>query len=234
MFGIGHDLNPVLLDRLGEENRGSRDYVDEREDLEVKVSGFYEKISNPILSDVKVTFEGVAVDEVYPKTLPDLFRGSQLLLTGRFKGEGEVKVQARGQGRTARRPSTSFALKAGGSSKQPSLPRLWAVRKVGYLLDQIRLNGEQKELKDEVVRLGDEVRHRDAVHVVPRGRGQPVAGTGPPSSRRAGWWPRRARRSDLGAAASGCSDGGGAAAAEGRPAEAPAPAADEALKRGRG
>jgi Ca-activated chloride channel homolog len=153
VFGIGKDLNPVLLDRLAEENKGSRDYVDEREDIEVKVSGFYEKISNPILSNVKVTFDGLAVDEVYPKTLPDLFRGSQLLLTGRFKGEGEVKVNLAGtvDGVPA---SHTFALKAGGSSKQPSIPRLWAVRKVGYLLDQIRLNGEQKELKDEVVRLG--------------------------------------------------------------------------------
>lgn len=153
VFGIGKDLNPVLLDRLAEENRGSRDYVDEREDLEVKVSGFYEKIANPILSGVKVTFEGVAVEEVYPKTLPDLFRGSQLLLTGRFKGEGELKVHLAGSVDGAPAAHT-FAMKVGGASKHSSLPRLWAVRKVGYLLDQIRLNGEQKELRDEIVRLG--------------------------------------------------------------------------------
>jgi Ca-activated chloride channel family protein len=243
VFGIGHDLNPVLLDRLGEENRGSRDYVDEREDLEVKVSGFYEKISNPILADVKVSFEGLSVEEVYPKTLPDLFRGSQLLLTGRFKGEGEVKVKLSGKVDGAPAEHV-FALKAGGSSKQPSIPRLWAVRKVGYLLDQIRLNGEQKELKDEVVRLGTKygivtpytsflvVEDTPAAGTPPRRRGE--TGMNPPRPG-GGWAPGGAggaggRRQDGGGAESGLGlgdtarGGGGGAPAE-------APAADEALKK---
>jgi len=34
------------------------------------------------------------------------------------------------------------------------LPRLWATRRVGWLMEQIRTNGEQKELRDEVVDLG--------------------------------------------------------------------------------
>jgi Ca-activated chloride channel family protein len=233
VFGIGRDLNPVLLDRLGEENRGSRDYVDDREDIEVKVSGFYEKIANPILSDVKVTFEGGSIDEVYPKTLPDLFRGSQLLLTGRFKGEGEVKVKLAGKvnGEAAEH---TFALKIGGSSKQPSLPRLWAVRKVGYLLDQIRMNGEQKELKDEVVRLGTKygiVTPYTSFLVM---EDQPVTG-GP---RRDGWDRQTPRPGGGGGGATGGGGwrGGDAGGFERRaPAgSAPAPAADEVLKRAAG
>jgi Ca-activated chloride channel family protein len=34
------------------------------------------------------------------------------------------------------------------------LPRLWATRRVGWLMEQIRSNGEQKELRDEIVDLG--------------------------------------------------------------------------------
>jgi Ca-activated chloride channel homolog len=221
VFGIGRDLNPVLLDRLGEENRGSRDYVDEREDIEVKVSGFYEKIANPILADVKVSFEGLVVEEVYPKTLPDLFRGSQLLLTGRFKGEGEVKVKLAGKvdGVAAEHV---FALRAGGTSKQPSIPRLWAVRKVGYLLDQIRLNGEQKELKDEIVRLGTKygiVTPYTSFLVV-----EDTPAALPGRRRHTGWAPRPGG----GRGAVGRDQGGLAGEAEGAPA---APAADEALKK---
>ena len=33
------------------------------------------------------------------------------------------------------------------------MEHLWARRKVGYLLDQIRINGEKQELKDEVLAL---------------------------------------------------------------------------------
>src|SRR6185312_15990305 len=34
------------------------------------------------------------------------------------------------------------------------LPRLWATRRVGWLMEQVRSNGEQKELRDEIVDLG--------------------------------------------------------------------------------
>jgi Ca-activated chloride channel family protein len=39
----------------------------------------------------------------------------------------------------------------GGESK--FIPRLWAMRKVGYLLNQIRLHGESKEVVEEIVEL---------------------------------------------------------------------------------
>ncbi len=153
VFGVGHDVNTTLLDSLAEQNHGAHDYVDEREDIEVKVSSFYEKVANPVVSDVRVEIDGVKTEEIYPKKLPDLFRGGQLMLTGRFRGEGDAKVRLTGQvnGRTF---EATYLLKVGGSARRPELPRLWAVRKVGYLLDQIRLNGVQKELRDEVVRLG--------------------------------------------------------------------------------
>jgi Ca-activated chloride channel family protein len=34
------------------------------------------------------------------------------------------------------------------------LPRLWATRRVGWLMEQVRTNGEQQELRDEIVDLG--------------------------------------------------------------------------------
>lgn len=153
VFGIGKDVNTNLLDRLADENRGARDYVGEREDLELKLSSFFQKVASPVLTDLKLVVEGVRTEDVYPKTLPDLFRGSQAMITGRYRGAGEAKVRL--EGKVNGRPTSfEYGLRFGDAGKQPAVPRLWAVRKVGYLLDQIRLNGESKELKDEVVRLG--------------------------------------------------------------------------------
>jgi Ca-activated chloride channel family protein len=39
------------------------------------------------------------------------------------------------------------------SSSQPAIDRLWATRKIGYLLSQIRLNGPDPETIDQIVRL---------------------------------------------------------------------------------
>jgi Ca-activated chloride channel family protein len=152
-FGVGNDVNTHLLDKLAEQNRGTREYVSEAEDLELKVSNFYTKIANPVLSDIALEFPGVEVHDVYPKRLPDLFKGSQLVVVGRFKGSGQKAAKLTGKvvGETKTiAHDVHFPVTEEGNT---FLPRLWAIRKIGFLLDEIRLRGEKKELRDEVVRL---------------------------------------------------------------------------------
>ena len=153
VFGVGYDVNTELLDRLAGDNRATSDYVTPKENIEVKVSSFYQKVANPVLSDLKLDIPGLKTLDVYPKTLPDLFRGSQLMLLGRYQGGGAKAIKL--SGTVGGKPQefvyeTTFAETADNGF----LPRLWAVRKVSYLLDEIRLRGKNKELEDEIVKLG--------------------------------------------------------------------------------
>ena len=154
VFGVGHDVNTQLLDRISSDNRGTSVYVGEGEDLEVALSGFYEKIASPVLADLTVDFEGIETDQVYPRTLPDLFKGSQLVLVGRYRGRGPVTAVLTGKsGREAKR----FVLESRAldrSDRFGFLARLWASRRIGYLLEEIRLSGSNEELVGEVRRLG--------------------------------------------------------------------------------
>jgi Ca-activated chloride channel family protein len=152
-FGVGYDVNTQLLDKLAEENRGSPDYVSPKENIEIKVSSFYQKVANPVLSDLKLEIVGLKTVDVYPKAMPDLFRGTQLMVLGRFQGGGQKAIKL--SGTVAGKPrefvyETNFAETAENSF----LPRLWAVRKVAYVLNEIRLRGRNQELVDEVVKLG--------------------------------------------------------------------------------
>jgi Ca-activated chloride channel family protein len=154
VFGVGYDVNTELLDKLSVANRGTSVYVGEGEDLEVAISGYYEKISSPLLSDLTLEFQGIEVFQLYPAVLPDLFRGSQLVVLGRFRGNGPASVKLTGK---VGKETKSFSLDRQilGSDVSPSfLPRLWGTRRVGYLLEQIRLHGESQELADEVRSLG--------------------------------------------------------------------------------
>jgi Ca-activated chloride channel family protein len=154
VFGVGNDVNTELLDRISTDHRGTSVYIGEDEDLEVAVSSFYEKISSPLLSDLTVTFRGIETSQVYPRSLPDLFKGSQLVLVGKYRGKGPVSVALTGKsGREEKR----FALEGRVIAKDDSfnfLPRLWATRRIGYLLEEIRLQGSNQELVDEIRRLG--------------------------------------------------------------------------------
>jgi len=153
VFGVGHDVNTHLLDLLAEQNRGARDYVGESEDLELKLSSFYSKVSKPVLADLALSFGGLKVYDTYPPTLGDLFHGSELVVVGRYAGEGPQAIELTG---TRRGTAERFVYEKTFPFVQTThdfLPRLWAMRKVGFLLDQIRLHGENKELKDTIEEL---------------------------------------------------------------------------------
>jgi Ca-activated chloride channel family protein len=153
VWGVGHDLNTHLLDRLALEHRGDRNYVLPGEDIEVAMSSFYDKIASPVLTDLNLEFTNVRTHDVYPKRLPDLFHGTQLVVVGRFTGEGHGAIKLTGKVGGETREFVWEGDFERSTDANPHVPRLWARRKIGYLLDQIRLNGIQAELKDEVVRL---------------------------------------------------------------------------------
>ncbi len=154
VFGVGHDVNTHFLDTLAEQNRGTRTYVAPRESIEVKVSDFYARVQYPVLSDLALEFEGLTATDVYPRTLPDLFKGAQVVVMGRYTGSGKHTVRLRGV-RDEQFHTFNYKARFPEDNKANAfLPRLWAMRKVGHLLDQIRLNGSSHELVRSVVILG--------------------------------------------------------------------------------
>jgi len=155
-FGIAENLNVPLLDRMAEATRGYSDYVAPGREIETTISGFFRKVSHPVLSNLELDFGGVKVADVYPSQMPDLFRGSQVVAFGRYADSDDVTVKLTG---TLRGERQTFAYDASFPKENGAnafLTQLWARRKIGYLLDQIRLHGESKELMDEVVRLSKE------------------------------------------------------------------------------
>ncbi len=153
-FGIGTDVNTHLLDRITEDTRAVSQYVLPEEDLEVKVSNFFSKIKEPVLANptLKLT-GGVHATKLYPSPLPDLFRGEQLVLLGRYSGKGDAAVIVEGTVNGAARKFTYEVSFPEDAPESEFIPRLWATRRVGYLLDEIRLHGENAELRDEVSEL---------------------------------------------------------------------------------
>jgi Ca-activated chloride channel family protein len=159
VFGVGNNVNTVLLDQLAQENRGTTTYVLPGENLEVSLSSFYRKIAAPVLADTAMTIDAVDsvtvldVFDVHPTVLPDLFRGAQLLVLGRFRGEGEARITVAGNAGGIVAAYTTLQTFSSAALEHSFLPRLWAGRKISYLLNQIRLYGESDELVDSVVAL---------------------------------------------------------------------------------
>lgn len=152
-FGVGFEVNTHLLDRISSQNKGVSEYVTPEEDIEAKVSGFYSKIQNPVFSDIGLEFRDIAVKDMYPKELPDLFKGSQLIMFGRYSRDGDSLITLRGGVGGAEKTFTYEATFPEQSLGNEFIPRLWATRKIGYLLDEVRLHGGEGELVDEIIKL---------------------------------------------------------------------------------
>jgi Ca-activated chloride channel family protein len=152
-FGVGDDVNTILLDRLAQEHRGTSAYVRPGQRIDEVVSGFYAKVSEPVLTDLTLDFGGLHAEEVYPYPLPDLFAGGQLVVTGRYRKGGTVDLRLTGLVNNRPATYTYEAVKFRDEGGEPFIARLWATRKIGHLLTQIRLHGAQRELVDEVIEL---------------------------------------------------------------------------------
>ncbi len=154
VFGVGYDVNTHLLDRLSEDHDGASEYVSPNEDIEVKVSDLYRMIAEPMLTDVKIDFGAMEAYDIVPLRYADIFGGRQLVVTGRYRNEGETKVRLSGYSGEKRREFVLRRNTRGG--RHDFIPGLWAARQIGVLLDEIRLHGENRELVDEIVRLSKE------------------------------------------------------------------------------
>jgi Ca-activated chloride channel homolog len=165
-FGVGDDVNTFLLDTIAQNQRGASGYVRPEEKIDEKVSAFYAKVSTPLLADPEIDWGEIETEEVYPYPLPDLFAGTQLAVVGRYRAasrpqgvDGDMprggqttitlRGQVNGQPVTFRYYEVTFQEERG----EEFIARLWATRKIGALLQQIRLHGEEKELVDEIVEL---------------------------------------------------------------------------------
>lgn len=152
-FGVGYDVNTTLLNKLADDNHGTSQYVEPEESLEIALSNFYEKIKSPVLSNVKLTYDGIQVKDVYPRNVKDIFAGSQLMLMGKYKNGGSGVVHLNGTVNGVAKAYT-FPLKFEAQALGHSyLPRLWAMRRIAHLTDVAHSNGETREVIDEIVEL---------------------------------------------------------------------------------
>lgn len=181
-FGVGHDVNVPLLDRIAEISRGTSTYVMPDEDVEVKVAQVYRRLYGPTLSHLNLTARTVSgqedpsrVRECIPHKLPDLFEDDQIVVLGQYWGEKPFRFSIQGShvGK-ARLEFSVYCDPAQASTRNSFVPRLWASRRIANLIDLIRQDGafaaqnpalnlnfladdpKYKELVDEILRLSTE------------------------------------------------------------------------------
>ncbi len=156
-FGVGYDVDTFLLDSLAQAHHGSNHYMLPGEQIDEVLSSFYARINTPLLTDLEVDFGEVVVYDLFPGALPDLFKGSQIILVGRYRhgGRSDLRLVGNIEGNLQifDYPDVFFTQESPDDPILEALPQIWATRKIGHQLNRIRLDGPSPEIVEQIIKL---------------------------------------------------------------------------------
>ncbi len=153
-LGVGHDVNPWLLDQLAARTGGRSVYVGPDAAIDATVASLYESLNHPMADTVALDFGGLKTRAVHPAALGALFRGQEVLASGRYTGGGAHTVTLKGTlAGEARAWSTTVSFPDATATGDAFVANLWAARRMGALLRELRLEGHNDALVKEVIEL---------------------------------------------------------------------------------
>jgi Ca-activated chloride channel family protein len=150
-FGVGSAVNRYLLEEMGKMGRGVADVIRPDEDTSNAVNRFYKRIDAPLLTDLRIDWNGLAVKDLSPAQLPDLFLGQPLTLYGHYEGaaKGTITIHAKQAGKEVSFP---VEIELPKEKNAPAVASLWAKQKIQEL-SRAELKQETPELKAEILDL---------------------------------------------------------------------------------
>ena len=156
---IGSAPNFFLATKMAQFGRGSFTHTADISDIREQMGRLLETIESPVLTDVRLSFEGVELAEVYPQRLPDLFLRQPLLIFGRIsqgrRGTVHLTAHAGDQPYEA-----SFAFDASKASFHPGITTLWARQRAEDLMDLWRASDEDARASVRASVISHAIRYR--------------------------------------------------------------------------
>jgi Ca-activated chloride channel family protein len=152
-IGIGETLSKSLLENIASVNHGYSYFIENDDSIALVVGNLFKRISKPVLTDISLDFGGLNFWDTYPKLIPDLYWGSQLMFLGKYSNSGNFSVSLNGKvkdGNYHYITNINFPDTIGGHR---FVPRLWARAKINSLLDLIERFGENDELVNQIIEL---------------------------------------------------------------------------------
>ena len=159
-FGVGYDVDTVLLDALTTRFTGSSHYVTPDERIDTEVGLLSERISSPVLLGTALSFElpeGASeptVSALAPVSLGGIFAGEQTLITGRYQGSGTITVVLTGQAADSKQ-SFSYELALPDHADEGGVALLWAQRRIADLLTELRVEGQREGLIEGIIAIAN-------------------------------------------------------------------------------
>lgn len=152
-FGIGKSVNRFLIEGMARAGMAESFILTRPEEAEFYVKKFKELVSFPVLTDIKLEFNGFEVYDVEPPSIPDLFIEKPVLIFGKYKGNPDGTIEIKGISGEGTFKKIINVYEEKPSKTNSALPYLWARYRISTLSDYADLSHE-REYKEEIINLG--------------------------------------------------------------------------------
>ena len=153
-FGIGSSVNRHLIEGMAHVGQGEAFVVTNENEAFAIAEKFRKYVSQPVLTNIKLSFIGFETYDIQPANTPDVFAERPVIVFGKWRGKAEGSIKLTGY--TGENRYIKI-LKVGESKPEESnlaLKYLWAREKVRLLDDFIHVSYSHEELKNEVTSIG--------------------------------------------------------------------------------
>ncbi len=156
-FGIGTHVNEQLLTLLASQHSGLAVFLGNDELFSV-ITSFYLKIRNPVLLNTQISFSPQNIRQVFPDPLPNLYKGQQMIVSGRYTEPVPVTVTLSGDA-FGQAIEYNYNLVPADSAVESYrfLTKVWAKAKIEYLLIQYYTQDpgspEEETIKQQIIDL---------------------------------------------------------------------------------
>ncbi len=152
-FGIGSSVNRFLIEGMARAGMGEPFIILNQKEAARKAKQFREYIEAPVLTDIKVKFNGMNVSDVEPQSIPDMFAKKPVVVFGKYQGTPRGTVTITGKTAGQEYKQTIRISEGKISTKNKALRYLWARHRIIRLADMVKLSPDDKRVK-QVTQLG--------------------------------------------------------------------------------
>ena len=148
-FGVGNSVNRYLLERMAKLGNGAVAYIGLDDNASKIVDLFYDRICHPALMDVSIDWGSLQVSDVYPSSIPDIFPGRPVILTGRYQSNSPTDIRITGKVGDVYRQMTIPVLDDQAYRGHEAISYVWARKKIEELNSRA-VYDSNPEMKDEI------------------------------------------------------------------------------------
>lgn len=146
--GIGSAPNSHFMRNAARFGRGTFTYIGNVSEVQEKMGGLFEKLENPVLSNVTLHLDDPAA-EMWPQRVPDLYSGEPIVVTVKSAKHGGRVIATATMGKEEW--NDTHVLSGGGG--ESGIAKLWARQKIEALLDRDGALAENSADRQQVLDL---------------------------------------------------------------------------------